>query len=127
MSKARKSHPLRTAAVGMMMRGEASPAEVRQVLQVSRQLIRYWCIVAGIAGKTREARKAYLLRQMLKEIPKRGLEPEHAEIRALRHRLKFPRPSLEQLERAKGRPATDLPERELPEVRTPEEDRDISF
>ena len=119
----RRSHPLREAAVGMMMRGEASPAEIRQVLLISRQLIRYWCIRAGIAGKTKDARKVYLLRRLLKDLPTpETAEPEHVEIRALRERLKRPRPDRAQLKAAKDRKAADAAEREMPGLPSPSGD-----
>ena len=100
MSK-RHSHPLREQAVRLMMRGEATPAEIRQVLLVSRQLVYYWCRAAGIAGKTREARKTWLLRALLKGVRNEANEPEHAELSAMRLRLRRPRPSAEQIRAAR--------------------------
>lgn len=92
----RASHPLRNAAVRLMMRGEATPAEIRQVLQVSRQLIYYWCRAAGIAGKLKQARKAYIMRSLLKGIRDEDRGKPTA-VTMLRARLRAPRPSAEQL------------------------------
>lgn len=91
-----------------MMRGEVTPAELRAALHVSRQLVYYWCKVTGIAGKTKEARKAYVWRALLKGAERHdGPEPEHPDIQMLRARLKRPRPSREQLQAAKARHASD--------------------
>jgi len=104
----RASHPLRARAVQMILRGEATPAEIRQALQVSRQLVYYWCRCAGIVGKSGEARKAYIWRELLKGAKAPiGPEPEHPDIRALRARLNRPRPSREQLNAARQRHAQD--------------------
>lgn len=104
----RRSHPLRNVAVRMMMRGEATPAEIRAALQISRQLIYYWAKVAGIGGKTRDSRKAYIWRALLKGAARHdGPEPEHPDVQALRARLNRPRPSREQLAAAKVRHAQE--------------------
>jgi transposase-like protein len=92
----RLSHPLRAAAVRLLMRGEATPAEIRETLQVSRQLVYYWCRAAGIAGKTVQARKTYLLRALLKGID----DARQPEVKALRYRLRNPRPTDAQLRAA---------------------------
>jgi hypothetical protein len=109
MSKVkRRSHPLRKAAVSLMMRGEVTPAEVRQALHLSRQLIYYWCKAAGIAGKAKDARKAYVWRVLLKGAETHdGPEPEHPDVQMLRARLNRPRPSREQIAAAKARHASD--------------------
>lgn len=83
----------------MMMQGEATPAEIRGAIQVSRQLIYYWAKAAGLTGhKMRVARKQYVWAQLLKgtRLPE-GPEPEHADVSAGRARLAHPRPSREQL------------------------------
>lgn len=85
------------------MRGEATPAEIRAAIQVSRQLVYYWAKAAGIAGKTGMARKRYVWERLIKGAKRSsGNEPEHPDIAMLRHRLAMPRPSREQIAKAKA-------------------------
>lgn len=107
--KAKQSHPSRAAAVKMLQRGEATPNDIALALMVSRQLVRYWCIAAGIAGKTKEARKNYLAWRLLRDMPEpTDGKPEHPAIAALRARLKRPRPDRAQIQAAKDRTASDV-------------------
>lgn len=100
----RRSHPMRKAAVSLMMRGDATPREIRAALQISRQLVYYWCKAAGITGKVASARKAYVWRALLKGAERSdGPEPEHPDVQMLRARLNRPRPSREQIKAAKAR------------------------
>jgi hypothetical protein len=88
----------------MLMRGEATPVDIRRVLLISRQLVRYWCVAAGINHK--EARRTFLLRELLKGTAKADVE--HPEVKALRERLKRPRPTAKQLKAAHDRKVADL-------------------
>lgn len=106
--KRRPSHPLRHAAVQMMMRGEATPAEIRAAIQVSRQLVYYWAREAGIAGKTALARKRYIWATLIKGVKRsESGQPEHPDVTMLRVRLAMPRPSKEQLAAAQAKHGTD--------------------
>lgn len=110
----------------MLMRGEATPADIRKTLLISRQLIRYWCVTAGIARKTDAARRDYLIRRLLKDLPEpETAEPEHVEIVALRERLKRPRPSRQQIKDASIRKAADAAQREVPGLPPPSDDSDL--
>lgn len=81
------------------MRGEVTPAEIRQTLQISRQLIYYWCKAAGIQGKFKQARKTYILRALLKGIKAEDRAKPSA-VTALRARLRAPKPTAQQLQAA---------------------------
>jgi hypothetical protein len=90
----------------MLLRGEASEREIYQSLHISRQLVRYWCIAAGIAGKVKAARANYVMRRLLQGLPKsETAEPEHATITTLRQKLKRPRPSAAQIAIARHKTA----------------------
>lgn len=61
----RRSHPMREVAVDMMRRGEALPHEIVVATGASRQLVYYWCKVAGLLGKVADARRAHVLGQLM--------------------------------------------------------------
>lgn len=93
---------MRGPALNLLMRGEATPRELRAELQVSRQLLYYWVKSAGLRGKLIDARKDYIRRLLLKALPAApGAEPEHPAIEALRMRAKRPRANREQVAAAR--------------------------
>lgn len=90
------------------MRGEATPAEIRKAIHISRQLVYYWAKAAGIKGKTTLARKRYIWAMLVKGAKRsNGNEPEHPDIAMLRHRLAMPRPSRDEALLLKGAPARE--------------------
>lgn len=56
---------MRRAAVAMIARGEASPAEVADAWGISRQIVHYWIKAAGIDWKRQ--RRTWLLKRLTRE------------------------------------------------------------
>ena len=84
----RPSHPMRAIAVRLMMRGEATPREIAEAANVSRQLVYYWCRAAGLVGKTAEARRAYVLNRLVAGARSESAPGAKARLRRLANKAK---------------------------------------
>lgn len=125
LTKVNRAHPARAVAIDLLRRGEITPGDAARALSVSRQAVHYWCKAAGIVDKTAEARRNYVVRRILKDMPAADeREPEHPAIAALRARLKRPRPDRDQINAAKDRKASDLDNCTVPGLPASEANRD---
>jgi hypothetical protein len=123
----RRSHPYRFAAVSLIKTGRATKKDIHLVLNVSPQLVHYWCIEAGINGKIEAAHLDYVARELFKSTPQtENPELEHEAIRRLRARLQRPKPSKEQLDRAHIQKIKDMGNGDLSAMPSPSSDWDIS-